>query len=99
MDDITRLSSKETVILKLLIGECRELYGLEMVEQSNSGLKRGTIYVTLGRMEDKGLIKSRKEAPRPGSRGLPRRLYSPTGLGERTFAVWEFAAQKFGEVG
>lgn len=98
MDDITRLSRTEMIILRMLIEQRRELYGLEMIEQSDGKLKRGTIYVTLGRMEDKGLIKSRKEEPRPNSRGLPRRLYSPTGLGARTLAAWDFAAEKFGEV-
>ena len=99
MNDITRLSPKEMMILKLLIEQRRELFGLEMVEQSRGQLKRGTVYVTLGRMEEKGLINSHKEEPRPGSRGLPRRLYLPTGQGERTLAAWEFAASKFGEAG
>jgi PadR family transcriptional regulator, regulatory protein PadR len=44
-------------------------------------VKRGTVYVTLGRMQQKGLVVSRTEAPPPGAIGLPRRLYRPTAYG------------------
>ena len=88
-DDPTRLSSLEFLILKMLINNTGEMYGLEMVEQSGKKLKRGTIYVTLGRMEDKGFIESRKEKQREGARGLPRRLYKPSALGQRVLAEWE----------
>ena len=46
------LSAKESLILELLIQD-KELYGLELVAASRRRLKRGTVYVTLGRMEDK----------------------------------------------
>lgn len=70
-----RLPGSERLILTLLTsrGSC---YGLELVEASGGKLKRGGIYVTLGRMEEKGLVKST-----PSEAG--RRLYKPTGLGER----------------
>lgn len=70
-----RLPASERVILTLLTsrGPC---YGLELVEASRGKLKRGGIYVTLGRMEEKGLVRS--EAADGG-----RRVYRPTGLGER----------------
>lgn len=71
------------------------MYGLEMIEQS-SRLKRGTIYVTLGRMEEKGFIESRKEKVRPGARGLPRRLYKPAAHGIQTLQEWELSAGQFG---
>jgi PadR family transcriptional regulator len=76
------LSGKETVILDLL-AERGEMYGLELVEASGGRLKRGTVYVTLGRMEDKGYLESHAEERRPGAIGLPRRLYRPTPLGLR----------------
>jgi len=86
-DDPTRLSSLEFLILRLLTNTSGELYGLQMVDDSGGRLKRGTIYVTLGRMEDKGLIESRKEKQRLGARGLPRRLYKATALGQRVLAA------------
>jgi DNA-binding PadR family transcriptional regulator len=51
--DIPRLSGKEFAILNLLVTN-GEMYGLEMVRALPSTLKRGTIYVTLSRMEEKG---------------------------------------------
>ena len=66
------------------------MYGLEMVRAS-SKLKRGTIYVLLDRMEDKGLVKSWKEAKRANVAGMPRRLYKITGLGQRALHAWQTA--------
>src|SRR5207253_3377248 len=51
---VLTLPRKERLILELLASE-GPMYGLQLVEQSGGGLKRGTVYVTLGRMEAKGL--------------------------------------------
>jgi DNA-binding PadR family transcriptional regulator len=83
-------SGKELLILGLL-AQGREMYGLELVEASSSALKRGTVYVTLGRMEEKGLVTSRQEPLPEGAIGLPRRLYAPTALGLRALAAVEAA--------
>ena len=69
------------------------MFGLQLVEQSNGALKRGTVYVTLGRMQDKGYVESRTEKQAPGAIGLPRRLYKPTAYGLRVLAAWEAAAR------
>ncbi len=61
--------------------ESSEHYGLELVDASGGRLKRGSIYVTLGRMESKGFVTSRQEDRAPGAIGLPRRLYRPTAYG------------------
>jgi DNA-binding PadR family transcriptional regulator len=89
--EFPRLSGTERVILTLLAGD--EMFGLQLVEHSNGALKRGTVYVTLGRMQDKGLVESWTEAPQPGAIGLPRRLYRPTGYGLRVLAALEQAAR------
>jgi PadR family transcriptional regulator PadR len=81
------LSAKESLILELLLHH-QEMYGLQMVASSRRRLKRGTVYVTLGRMEEKGYITSRLEDAPPQAGGLPRRLYEPTALGRRVLAVW-----------
>ena len=86
------LSAKESLILELLVRE-KELYGLQLVAGSKRRLKRGTVYVTLGRMEDKGYITSRLEAPPPDAGGPPRRLYQPTALGRRVLTVWTGASR------
>ena len=73
------ISSTESLVLDLL--ESSERYGLELVEASGGRLKRGSIYVTLGRMEAKGFVASRQEDRPPGAIGLPRRQYRPTPYG------------------
>lgn len=82
-----RLPAKERLILEMLVS-MGPLYGLQLVEGSHGALKRGTVYVTLGRMEAKGYVESEQEAAAPGAIGLPRRIYRPTGLGERVLRAW-----------
>ena len=65
--DIPKLSSTERLILELLAGE--EMFGLQLVEQSKGALKRGTVYVTLGRMQDKGYVESWTEKQPAGAIG------------------------------
>jgi DNA-binding PadR family transcriptional regulator len=79
-----------TLVLDLLVAG-NDMYGLELVRASRGRLKRGTIYVTLGRMEEKGYVSSHLEPPPPEAGGLPRRLYRPTALGLRTLKVWSKA--------
>lgn len=88
--EFPKLSRKEFIILQMLI-ENDEMFGLEMVEASEGNLKRGTIYVTLQRMGEKGLVESREE-PRPeGEIGIARRIYKTTGLGARIFKAQQLA--------
>ena len=47
---VPRLSGTERLILDLL--RQGELFGLQLVDRSEGALKRGTVYVTLGRMQD-----------------------------------------------
>jgi PadR family transcriptional regulator PadR len=76
---IPSLSAKEAEVLALLAGG--EMFGLQIVEASAGGIARGTIYVTLGRMEEKGFVTSRPDPKSAGQPGLPRRLYRATPLG------------------
>lgn len=87
---LPRFSATERLIVELLV-EHDELFGLRMVELSEGRLKRGTVYVTLGRMHEKGYLESRQEALPPGAIGLPRRLYRPTGFAVRALAAWQAA--------
>ena len=81
------LSDKESLVLELLTSENAELYGLQLVAASKRRLKRGTVYVTLGRMEQKGFVTSRQEDPPEAAGGMPRRLYRATSLGRRVLAL------------
>jgi len=83
-NEFPKLSKKEFLVLGMLISR-GEMFGLEMVNTSEGELKRGTIYVTLGRMGDKGYIESREEQRTQPEIGIARRIYSATGLGERVY--------------
>lgn len=89
------LSRKEYLILEMLIQIRRELFGLEMVEASRGKLKRGTIYVTLQRMQEKGLVDSKPEPRTAPEIGIPRRLYRVSGYGERVYRAYQVAQSVF----
>lgn len=82
---LPKLSATESMILELLRTD--EMYGLQLVTESKGKLKRGTVYVTLGRMEEKGYIESKAEE-KPDHSGLPRRRYRATALGIRVRDAW-----------
>jgi len=90
---IPTLPPKERLILELLAAS-DPMFGLQLVEASHGALKRGTVYVTLGRMEKKGFIESEQEAAQAGAIGLPRRLYRPTALGRRVMKAWTALANE-----
>jgi PadR family transcriptional regulator PadR len=88
--DFPSLSHKEYIILEMLVNT-GEMFGLEMVDTSQGELKRGTIYVTLQRMAEKGYVESREEARLEPEIGIPRRKYQATGLGSKIFKAQELA--------
>ena len=63
-----------------------EAYGVKLMEELESqvgrNVSRGSVYVTLDRMEDKGWISSELSASRPERGGRPRRIVrvTPGGL-------------------
>ncbi len=71
----------EQLILSMLANDGAS-YGLQLVEASRGRLKRGGIYVTLGKMEEKGLVSSSLQAD-------GRRIYELKGLGHRALAAME----------
>jgi PadR family transcriptional regulator PadR len=91
---LPRLSAKESLILELL-GGGEDLYGLQLVAASKGRLKRGTVYVTLGRMEVKGYVTSRAEDSPEGAGGLPRRMYATTPYGARVLKAWSTVLNSF----
>jgi PadR family transcriptional regulator PadR len=84
---IPTLPPKEALILDLLVQEA-EMYGLQLVTASKGKLKRGTVYVTLGRMEEKGFISSRLESAPPNEGGLPRRIYEATAFARKVLSAY-----------
>lgn len=81
------ISNTEHLVLDLL--QASEKFGLELVADSQGALKRGSVYVTLGRMERKGFVESRQEKRPHGAIGLPRRLYKITPYGQKVFEAYQ----------
>jgi DNA-binding PadR family transcriptional regulator len=80
------MSRTESIVMELLRG--RERYGLELVDTSRGVLKRGSVYVILARMEEKGFVESRQEDRAQGVSGLPRRLYRATPYGRKVHGAF-----------
>lgn len=80
------MSATESLVLELLRGGDR--YGLELVEASDGELRRGSIYVTLSRMEAKGFVESWQEERVAGAQGMPRRLYRATEYGRKVHEAY-----------
>jgi PadR family transcriptional regulator PadR len=68
-------------VLRALISEpSGEMYGLDLLR--TTGLKSGTLYPLLTRLEAQGWLTRRWEEIEPAQEGRPRRrFYSLTGLG------------------
>lgn len=86
------LSAKERIILELLASSGAK-YGLQLVDDSRGRLKRGTVYVTLGRMEQKGLVESHHEPATRDPDALTRRMYHVTAYGRRVLDAWTTVAR------
>jgi PadR family transcriptional regulator, regulatory protein PadR len=82
------LSEKEHLVLDLLVANGPS-YGLQLVGASGGKLKRGTVYVTLGRMEEKGYVESEPDPEAADHLVLPRRIYRPSGYGLKVLEAWE----------
>jgi PadR family transcriptional regulator, regulatory protein PadR len=97
--NLPTVSQKEAVVLGILLSRCGvPMFGLGLVEESAGLLKRGTVYVTLQRMEEKGLIESTQESRQLPEIGIPRRLYSVTGLGAAAFEKYKKVHQRLSEL-
>jgi len=64
-------------------------YGCGLVRATDNYVKRGTVYVTLGRMEDKGLVVSEEGTVAETMQKLRR--YRTTPLGERLYRARRIA--------
>lgn len=86
----------EMLVLRMLQNETGGMYGLRLVETSNGKLKRGSVYVLLGRLEEKGFVKVSKPKGAPDHPGLPRPIYRITADGSRVLAAAEQLGLAFG---
>jgi DNA-binding PadR family transcriptional regulator len=87
---IPRLASTERLILSRLTQHGQE-FALRLADRSGGALKRGTVYITLQRMESKGYVESRLEAQPERAMGRPRRWYRPSEYGRQVLNAWAIA--------
>ena len=83
------LTKKQAQALSLLRNNVRGMYGLEMVKSSDGGLKRGTVYAVLEKLEDYGYVKSEVPSDQEPHRGSPRRIFTITGAGNQALTGFE----------
>ena len=79
----------ETVVMRLLQDAPLGAYGLEIIERSNGAVKRGSVYVLLGRLQEKGFVRVLPKRPEPGYPGPPRPKYQLTAEGVQVISVAE----------
>jgi PadR family transcriptional regulator PadR len=89
------LGQFEQLVMTAILSLRDEAYGVSIhakVEEMSrpKGASLGAVYVTLDRLEDKGLVSSRLADPTPERGGRAKRFYRLEALGER--ALQESAA-------
>jgi DNA-binding PadR family transcriptional regulator len=77
------------LVMRLLQDEAGGMYGLEIVDASKGAVKRGSVYVLLGRLQDKGYVKVSHPKSAPDHPGLPRPIYRLTADGMKVIAAAE----------
>jgi PadR family transcriptional regulator PadR len=56
-------------------------------ERGGRRVSMGAVYATLGRLEERGLLRSRQSAPVPVRGGRSRKLYDPTAEGREALST------------
>lgn len=81
------LGEFEQVVLLAVLRLGEEAYGASVLDEirrrAGRRVARGALYVTLDRLEEKGLIRSRYAEGGPARGGRPRRLLALTPSGRR----------------
>jgi DNA-binding PadR family transcriptional regulator len=85
----------EMLVMHALQRKPRGAYGLQIVEESDGEIKRGSVYVLLGRLEEKGYVKSDRQTAAVDHAGPARPLYRLTGEGTRVLAAAEAIGLNF----
>lgn len=99
----------EQLVLTAILSLRDHAYGVTIhrkVEElaSPKAVALGAVYVTLDRLEDKGLVSSRLSDPTPERGGRSKRLYRLEAVGERALAesvetarrVWDAVTEAWG---
>lgn len=105
------LGQFEQIILTAILSLRDKAYGVTVHEKAvqlaaPKRISIGAVYVTLDRLEDKGLISSLLSDPTPERGGRSKRIYHLEALGERALEesavtakrVWETVAEIWGDL-
>jgi DNA-binding PadR family transcriptional regulator len=104
------LGQFEQLVLTAILTQREEAYGVTIHSKvqelaSPREVSLGAVYVTLDRLEDKGLVSSWLSDPTPERGGRAKRCYRLEALGERALEesavtakrIWESIAQLWGK--
>jgi PadR family transcriptional regulator PadR len=102
----------EQLVLTAILSLRDDAYGVSIHTKASElarpkAVSLGAVYVTLDRLEDKGLIVSRLSDPTPERGGRAKRCYRLEALGERVLQesavtakrIWEVTAEAWGHRG
>jgi DNA-binding PadR family transcriptional regulator len=88
MSAMMPLGEFEQLVLLAVLRAGEGAYGTRVLQEVRSGggrrVSRGALYVTLARLEEKGLLRARVEEGGTGRGGRPRRLLRVTAEGLRS---------------
>lgn len=88
-------TTSEMLVMRILQSEPQGLYGLQVVDRSDGVVKRGSVYVLLGRLEEKGFVKMIRPKSDADHAGKPRPTYRLTGEGAKVLAAAESIGMSF----
>jgi len=104
------LGQFEQIVLTAILSLHDQAYGVSIHEKASElgapkSISLGAVYVTLDRLEDKGLICSWLSDPTPQRGGRSKRFYRLEALGEQALEesaatarrVWETVAEAWGD--
>ncbi|MGH9646396.1 MAG: PadR family transcriptional regulator [Bryobacteraceae bacterium] len=90
MPDLQTLGEFEQIVLLAILRLDENAYGVTIREEIKACTDRepspGALYVTLDRLEDKGLVRSRFGDPTPQRGGRAKRFFSVTAKGVESVA-------------
>jgi PadR family transcriptional regulator len=97
------LGQFEQLILTAILTLRDDAYGVSIQAKAQElshpkAVSLGAVYVTLDRLEDKGLVSSRLSDPTPERGGRAKRCYQLVALGERALQESAVTAKRIWEV-
>lgn len=89
-DNPTLLTSTEQKLLAMLVS-LGEAHGLLLFRHAKGAFKKGTVYVLLGRLRERGFVTSRNVSLPEGEIGPSRVVYRVTEVGTLALKSWAAA--------